>query len=461
MAFNILEYNFNYPENWQLVRLGDIAQINPETIGKNTDLKFIKYIDISSVSSHSFEKPKEIAISDAPSRAKRKLKDNDFIISTVRPNLKQYTFLNKVEHNWICSTGFCVVRANNENLSWYLYSLVSSEIFTDYLTRIADGGAYPAFNPKEIEGAIIPLPDEDSIIKIASFTKNINEKIHLNQQTNQTLEAIAQAIFKSWFVDFDPVRAKAQALSEGKSEREVNLSAMAVISGKTIEDLSQTEYQELWEIADAFPSELVENIEFGEVPKGWGIAPLSTFGEIICGKTPTKSKSEYYGNNIPFIKIPDMHGKVFITQTIDNLSLIGANSQATKYISKGSICVSCIATVGLVSLVSRKSQTNQQINSIVPNNLNFSEYLYLYLSQSEMNKYMKSLASGGSATLNMNTSTFSSIQILKPNNEILDLFHKKSLDIFEKILKNEENNQILAQTRDLLLPKLLSGEIEL
>ena len=357
---------------------------------------------------------------------------------------------------WVNNHAHIVEGKDDETIDYLKYYFSQLDL-SPYIT----GAVQPKLSKGVLEKIEIDFPSYEIRKSINQILGLLDDKIQLNTQTNQTLEAIAQAIFKSWFVDFDPVRAKAQAILDGKTRDEANLSAMAVICGKAIEDLSQTEYQELWEIADAFPSELVENAEFGEVPKGWGIAPLSTFGEIICGKTPTKSKSEYYGNNIPFIKIPDMHGKVFITQTIDNLSLIGANSQATKYISKGSICVSCIATVGLVSLVSRKSQTNQQINSIVPNNLNFSEYLYLYLSQSEMNKYMKSLASGGSATLNMNTSTFSSIQILKPNNEILDLFHKKSLDIFEKILKNEENNQILAQTRDLLLPKLLSGEIEL
>lgn len=357
---------------------------------------------------------------------------------------------------WVNNHAHIVEGKDDETIDYLKYYFSQLDL-SPYIT----GAVQPKLSKGVLEKIEIDFPSYEIRKSINQILGLLDDKIHLNTQTNQTLEAIAQAIFKSWFVDFDPVRAKAQAILDGKTRDEANLSAMAVISGKAIEDLSQTEYKALWEIADAFPSELVENAEFGEVPKGWGIAPLSTFGEIICGKTPTKSKSEYYGNNIPFIKIPDMHGKVFITQTIDNLSLIGANSQATKYISKGSICVSCIATVGLVSLVSRKSQTNQQINSIVPNNLNFSEYLYLYLSQSEMNKYMKSLASGGSATLNMNTSTFSSIQILKPNNEILDLFHKKSLDIFEKILKNEENNQILAQTRDLLLPKLLSGEIEL
>lgn len=358
---------------------------------------------------------------------------------------------------WVIDTAFYVIKDDLDELRFSYYLLKTLNLDT-----MNSDSAVPGLNRENAHSLNIRIPknlEDRKLIgkKLALF----DQKIQLNTQTNQTLEAIAQAIFKSWFVDFDPVRAKAQAILDGKTRDEANLSAMAVISGKAIEDLSQTEYQELWEIADAFPSELVENAEFGEVPKGWEIVPLSTFGEIICGKTPTKSKAEYYGNDIPFIKIPDMHGKVFITQTIDNLSLIGADSQTKKYIPKGSICVSCIATVGLVSLASRKSQTNQQINSIIPNDLNFSEYLYLYLSQLEMNKYMKNLASGGSATLNMNTSTFSSIEILKPNNEILHLFHKKSLDIFEKILKNEESNQILAQTRDLLLPKLLSGEIKL
>ncbi|OAV20481.1 Type I restriction-modification system, specificity subunit S [Moraxella catarrhalis] len=389
--------------------------------------------------------------------------ENDVLINITGDSVARACIVDKKYLPARVNQHTAILRAIPNILDYrYLKNYLINKPIQDYLLSISSSGATRnALTKSMLENLEIQLPDIETQQKIGEFLETFNKKIQLNTQINQTLEAIAQAIFKSWFVDFDPVRAKAQAILDGKTRDEANLSAMAVISGKAIEDLSQTEYQELWEIADAFPSELVENAEFGEVPKGWGIAPLSTFGEIICGKTPTKSKSEYYGNNIPFIKIPDMHGKVFITQTIDNLSLIGANSQATKYISKGSICVSCIATVGLVSLVSRKSQTNQQINSIVPNNLNFSEYLYLYLSQSEMNKYMKSLASGGSATLNMNTSTFSSIQILKPNNEILDLFHNKSLDIFEKILKNEENNQILAQTRDLLLPKLLSGEIEL
>lgn len=209
---------------------------------------------------------------------------------------------------WVNNHAHIVEGKDDETIDYLKYYFSQLDL-SPYIT----GAVQPKLSKGVLEKIEIDFPSYEIRKSINQILGLLDDKIHLNTQTNQTLEAIAQAIFKSWFVDFDPVRAKAQAILDGKTRDEANLSAMAVISGKAIEDLSQTEYKALWEIVDAFPSELVENAEFGEVPKGWGIAPLSTFGEIICGKTPTKSKSEYYGNNIPFIKIPDMHGKVFIT----------------------------------------------------------------------------------------------------------------------------------------------------
>ncbi|MGX3067683.1 restriction endonuclease subunit S, partial [Ursidibacter arcticus] len=167
---------------------------------------------------------------------------------------------------------------------------------------------------------------------------------------------------------------------------------------------------------------------------------------------------EFYGNDIPFIKIPDMHNSVFTTETTDYLSELGADTQKNKYIPRGSICVSCIATVGLVSIVAKNSQTNQQINSIIPNNMIWSEYLYLALSQPFMKKRMVDLASGGSATLNMNTTTFSKIEIIKPDGVIILKFWEKVYDLFQTIFYNDLENVRLGVIRDELLPKLLSGE---
>lgn len=341
----------------------------------------------------------------------------------------------------------------------FIYYLLKSIDFTSFNV----GTGVPTLNRNHLSSILISDLGIDKEKEIANILGSLDQKIQLNIQINQTLEQIAQALFKSWFVDFDPVRAKVQALSDGLSLEQAELAAMQAITGKTPEELtalSQAQpdrYAELAETAKAFPCEMVE-VNGVEVPKGWNLKALSDLGQIICGKTPSKSNKEFYGNDVPFIKIPDMHNQIIITQTTDNLSVAGANSQSKKYIPPKSICVSCIATVGLVSMTSKPSHTNQQINSIIPNDEQTSEFLYLSLKQSSMTKYLKDLASGGSATLNLNTSTFSKIEIMTPSKEIIDIFHNKVVYAFEKVLSNSIENKRLAEIRDLLLPNLLNGE---
>ncbi|HHW3270488.1 TPA: restriction endonuclease subunit S [Haemophilus influenzae] len=353
-----------------------------------------------------------------------------------------------------------VLKSGDDIDTTYLYYALQTIKVAPFVT----GAVQKKISQQALNSMEIPyFEDKTDRKRIVEILSSFDEKIQLNTQINQTLEQITQALFKSWFVDFDPVRAKVQALSNGMSLEQVELAAMQAISGKTPEELtalSQTQperYAELAETAKAFPCEMVD-VDGVEVPKGWNLKALSDLGQIICGKTPSKSNKEFYGNDVPFIKIPDMHNQVIITQTTDNLSVAGANSQSKKYIPPKSICVSCIATVGLVSMTSKPSHTNQQINSIIPNDEQTSEFLYLSLKQSSMTKYLKDLASGGSATLNLNTSTFSKIEIMTPSKEIIDIFHNKVVYAFEKVLSNSIENKRLAEIRDLLLPNLLNGE---
>lgn len=346
-------------------------------------------------------------------------------------------------------------------LYYYLKSPITQNLIKDRLR-----GTTQQYIPLgELRNLPILKPNsEEHLQNTIEQLSSLDKKIQLNTQINQTLEQIAQALFKSWFVDFDPVRAKVQALSEGMSLEHAELAAMQAISGKTPEELTALlqeqpdRYAELAETAKAFPCEMVE-VDGVEVPKGWEMKTLSDLGQIICGKTPSKSNKEFYGDDVPFIKIPDMHNQVFITQTTDNLSVVGANYQSKKYIPAKSICVSCIATVGLVSMTSKPSHTNQQINSIIPDDEQSGEFLYLSLKQPSMTKYLKDLASGGTATLNLNTSTFSKIEIITPSKEIIYIFQKKVVSIFEKTLSNSIENKRLTEIRDLLLPRLLNGEI--
>ena len=344
----------------------------------------------------------------------------------------------------------------------FVYYILSTK--QDALKSIAGGSATPILNKRHFGKFEIDLPtkkEQDSLVK---YLECLDDKIELNTQINQTLEQIAQALFKSWFVDFDPVKAKIAVLEAGGTAEAAELAAMSTIAAKSPEqlaDMQQTQpevYQQLAQTAALFPAAM-EDSKLGEIPEGWVVTKISDFGSIICGKTPSKARSDFFGRDIPFIKIPDMHTSMFVVNASEYLSKAGAESQPKKDIPKGSICISSIATVGKVIITIERSQTNQQINSIVPDKSFHTPYLYFYMVLLE--NHFHDLSSGGSATLNMNTSTFARVNVVKPPDDILLRFHtavKNNLYLIEKYLLS---NLTLEDTRDTLLPKLLSGAIDL
>ncbi|KXK57894.1 MAG: EcoKI restriction-modification system protein HsdS [Chlorobi bacterium OLB7] len=235
--------------------------------------------------------------------------------------------------------------------------------------------ARPSSYLKTIE---VPVPSIEEQQIVVRNIKALDAKIRANRRINQTLEAMAQAIFKSWFVDFDPVKAKITAIEQGEDPLR---AAMRAISGKTDAELDQMpreHHDQLAATAALFPDAMEES-ELGDIPKGWSFRQIAEFGEVVCGKTPAKSNPDYFGSGTPFIKIPDMHNNVYVTQSSEQLTVQGVASQPKKTIPPGSICVSCIATVGKVVLIHEPSQTNQQINSIIPRRPEYSFYLYFQM----------------------------------------------------------------------------------
>jgi type I restriction enzyme S subunit len=221
---------------------------------------------------------------------------------------------------------------------------------------------------------------------------------------NKNLEQQAQAIFKSWFVDFEPFG--------------------------------------------------------GNIPSDWKYGTVNDLAqEVVCGKTPSTKIPEYYGGDIPFITIPDMHNNTYTVITERYLSLLGAQSQQKKFLFKNSVCISCIGTAGLVTLVSQKSQTNQQINSIIPKN-RYSSY-YIYLLMQTLYETINKLGQSGSTIVNLNKTQFEKINVLVPSLESMLIFDQIVQPMFEMILANQLQNIELSTFRDVLLPKLMSGEIDI
>ncbi|EOX3391159.1 restriction endonuclease subunit S [Vibrio cholerae] len=331
---------------------------------------------------------------------------------------------------------------------WFLFSARAGHI-DPYFT----GTTIKHLTGKALKELPIKIPPMRYQQEAAKLLRGFDNKITLNRQINQTLEQMAQTLFKSWFVDFDPVMDN--ALDAGNPiPDELQHRAEARNTVRESEGFKPLPDDVRQLFPDAF-----EESELGWVPKGWEVKKISDFGSVICGKTPSKKIPEYYGSDVPFLKIPDMHGNVFVVKTTDKLSYKGSNSQVKKLIPKDSISVSCIATVGLVSISTEPMHTNQQINSIVPNQPRFRDYLYF--SMKEKRKQFHDLASGGSTTLNMNTGVFSRVSVLKPSDAILDMFQTQSSGLLERIKLSSTESESLAALRDTLLPKLISGELRL
>jgi len=195
------------------------------------------------------------------------------------------------------------------------------------------------------------------------------------------------------------------------------------------------------------------------MPSNWSKGTIDDLAkEIVCGKTPPTKTAEYYGTEIPFITIPDMHEKIYSVTTERYLSILGANSQVKKSLPKNSVCVSCIGTAGLVTLVAEKSQTNQQINSIIPKD-GFSSY-FIYLLMQTLYDTINKLGQSGSTIVNLNKTQFGKIQVIIPTVSVMTNFDEIMFPIFEKMLQNQKENLSLVLLRDTLLPKLMSGKID-
>ena len=350
--------------------------------------------------------------------------------------------------------------------SMYLLVWLSSAEGQGRLQARATGSTVQGIKQSELLKIMIPIPPMEVQKDIASIYGSLDQKIQLNTQINQTLEQIAQALFKSWFVDFDPVLAKVQALSDGMSLEQAELAAMQAISGKTPEELtalSQAQpdrYAELAETAKAFPCEM-EEIDGVEVPKGWEYKPADELFDIGIGKTPPRKETEWFSTNpddMQWISIKDMgNSGVFITESSEFLTNQAVDKFNIRKIPENTVLLSFKLTIGRVSITTCETTTNEAIAHFKITDKSFltTEYLYLFFQQFDFN----SLGSTSSIATAVNSKTIKGIEILIPNEELIKAFQMKISNIFAQIKNLTMENKNLVETRDLLLPKLLNWGI--
>jgi type I restriction enzyme S subunit len=293
------------------------------------------------------------------------------------------------------------------------------------------GSAQPFISQTDIRELYVQIPDISVQKAIGKILFELEEKISANNVLSKTLEDIAQTIFKSWFIDFDPVNAKMAG------EKPVGMDTAT---------------------AALFPDTMQES-ELGLIPNGWNINVISDFGKVVTGKTPSTKVPEYWGDQIPFVTIPDMHGQILVTSTARALSKQGADSQRSQNVPAGSTMVTCIATPGLVGYATKNCQTNQQINSVIPSVEYSSEWLFWHLRGLIPTLIRNSGI--GTVFANLNKSDFSKIKSITPTMALRNAFNNVVEPIVELLETLNHESQYLRDIRDGLLPRLISGELQI
>nr|WP_317198471.1 restriction endonuclease subunit S [uncultured Psychrobacter sp.] len=311
------------------------------------------------------------------------------------------------------------------------------------------GSAVPSLTVPVLNDLEVKLPPLSEQKAIAHILGSLDDKIELNRQMNETLEAMAQALFKSWFVDFDPVIDN--ALAAGNAIPDV--FAERAEQRKAIEKKNHSDIQSL------FPDEFEFTEEMGWIPKGWVVDDISSLCERIqSGGTPRRNIPEYweYGT-IPWLTSGEVR-QTIITKVENKISESGLSNSSAKWLTSGATVVAMYgATAGQVAYINEPLTTNQAVCGLIPKK---GYQFFNYVTLSRAVAHFEGRATG-SAQQNINKGMIESTRVIVPSSISSDSFEEYCEVIFSKWIKNLHENETLAKLRDTLLPKLMSGELRI
>lgn len=400
-----------------------------------------------------------------------KFKNGDTLFARITPCLEngktaKVNCLNQDEHGH-GSTEFIVMSAKEPEYDEdYVYYLARHPEFRAYAQSRMEGTsgrqrvAWQSLAEFEFD-----YPDKDIRKEAGKFLKEIDDKVALNAKTNQTLEQIAQALFKSWFVDFDPVKAKIETLAAGGSADDAELAAMSVISAKTLDELNSLKasnseaFNKLAQTAAIFPEKLVES-QLGLIPEGWKDIALYDLAEFINGAAYKKFEPNNEGIGLPIVKIAELKSGISQNTGFSTVKMPEKYRLKDKDILfswSGNPDTSIDTFIWALG----EAWLNQHIFKVVPKpNVNRSYVLSLL-------KFMRPVfaeIARDKQTTGLGHVTVKDLQRLKvavPPKELLVKFDEKVDSFIAQSFGLVKQNQTLELLRDNLLPKLLSGEIDL
>lgn len=385
------------------MRLGDCCKTNLHTYSDKEKWSLIRYLDTGSITEGRIDEIQTLypGVDKIPSRARRKASVGDILFSTVRPNQKHYGIIEAGTENLLVSTGFTVVTVDTtiaDPYFIYYYLTQSSVIESLQATAEQSTSTYPSIKPSDIEDIELDLPELETQKKIGSTLRMLDRKIALNEEINDNLEQQAQSYFQELFVD------------------------------------------------NADPE--------------WAIGTISDLGTVVGGSTPSKAKPEYYTESgIAWITPKDLsiNKSKFVSHGENDITEIGLKNSSAAIMPEGTVLFSSRAPIGYIAIAAGEVTTNQGFKSVVPKPGIGTPFVYFFLKNTL--PVIEGMASG-STFKEVSGSTMKNVPAVIPDAETLAKFSDFCAPIFAQQRILEEQNQSLATLRDNLLPKLMSGEID-
>ena len=363
---------------------------------------------------------------------------------------------------WPLNTALYVTdfKGNDPKFIYYLLKTIDFDQFNS-------GSAQKSLNRNAVYPFEVKIPKSQAEQKrISSALSSLEDKVAINHQINQTLEQMAQAIFKSWFVDFEPVKTKIVALEAGGSEEDALLAAMQAISGKDEAELTRLQaeqpeqYAELRATAELFPSAMQDS-ELGEIPEGWNVSQIGDEVTVVGGGTPSTKNPDFWENGeINWTSPKDLSNladKVLV-ETERKVTEAGLAKISSGLLPVDTVLMSSRAPVGYLALAKIPVAVNQGYIAMKCEKALSPEFVIQWCA-AHMDE-IKSRASG-TTFAEISKKNFKIIPVVMPTESLISIYSKQASSLYKAIENNVRESDTLAKLRDSLLPKLLSGELSI
>ena len=431
--------NTDYPladQPWPITILGDCIVFNDAAYSKRVNWPVINYLDTGNITDNRVAEVQCFTVGEdkIPTRAKRMVNPGDIVYSTVRPTQRHYGIIKEPPNNLLASTGFSVFRADPEMASTeFIYWFLTQDHIVEHLQTLAEQNTstYPSINPSDLASIQLRLPPIDHQHAIANILGALDRRIELNRRINETLQGIAHTMFKSWFIEFEPVRAKIEERWH---------------PGESLPGLPAELYQ-------LFPDKL-EPSELGPTPTSWRIEPLSSIA-VAHNRKVTPSEVDPHTSYIGLQHMPRRSLAInewgTASAVISDKSRFRAGDilfgKLRPYFHKVAIApINGIASTDIIVLSSKLPHWNAMLSCVLS-----SDQFVAYTDRT----------STGTKMPRTSWETMSEYKLCLPPEPLASAFQSAIGPHLHKIVQNCSDTQTLLDMRTTLLPKLLAGTMPL